>query len=130
MQQRTALIDAIVRQLYREFIASELSGPEQFCMAALGGFGRNALFPYSDIDLLFLCESSRTENEQRQAMARVCQEMWDVGLRASPTTRTLAECERLHRDNLEFNIATLDARHLAGDARLFERLRQRPFRNW
>ena len=40
----------------------------------------------------------------------------------SPTTRTLEDCDRLHRDNPEFNISLLDCRMLAGDYGLFRRL--------
>ena len=50
--------------------------------------------------------------------------MWDIRLKLSPTTRTLAECDILHRDNLEFNISLLDCRFLAGDFELFRRLRE------
>ena len=44
------------------------------------------------------------------------QALWDLHLRVSPTTRSLAECGKLHRDNLEFNISLLDCRYLCGDA--------------
>ena len=53
----------------------------------------------------------------------MCQALWDRHLRVSPTTRSLAECGKLHRDNLEFNISLLDCRYLCGDAELFEQLR-------
>ncbi len=43
----------------------------------------------------------------------------------SPTTRSLAECGKLHRDNLEFNISLLDCRFICGDAELFAQLRSR-----
>jgi [protein-PII] uridylyltransferase len=35
---------------------------------------------------------------------------------------TLAECGQLHRDNLQFNVALLDCRFLAGDRQLYARL--------
>ncbi len=48
--------------------------------------------------------------------------MWDVGLRASPATRTLKEWDRLDGEaNLEFAISLLDRRFLAGDGALGRR---------
>ncbi|HZD32176.1 MAG TPA: [protein-PII] uridylyltransferase, partial [Candidatus Angelobacter sp.] len=52
----------------------------------------------------------------------ICQELWDSGLRASPTTRTLDDCGRFDQENVEFTISLLDCRLLIGDERLFARL--------
>ncbi|HVP52631.1 MAG TPA: [protein-PII] uridylyltransferase [Terriglobales bacterium] len=119
---RASLVDSIALQLYAAFVGPDLEGPEGFCLAALGGFGREVLFPGSDVDILFLLEDGRAEQRYRQAIANICREMWDLRLRVSPTTRNLAECGRLYRDNLEFNVSLLDCRYLGGDARLFTRL--------
>ena len=47
----------------------------------------------------------------------ICQEMWDIGLRVSPATRTLDDCAHFDQDNVEFTISLLDCRFLTGDAR-------------
>jgi [protein-PII] uridylyltransferase len=122
VRSRSALVESLALQLYSAFISQNLSGPAHFCLAALGGFGRSVLFPCSDVDILFLCEDQEAEQAHKQAIANICREMWDLRLRVSPTTRSLAECNRLHRDNLEFNISLLDCRYLVGDAQLFARL--------
>ena len=44
------------------------------------------------------------------------QELWDCGVRVSPMTRRLAECERFDPENVEFTLALLDPRLVAGDA--------------
>jgi [protein-PII] uridylyltransferase len=92
------------------------------CVVALGGYGRRELFPYSDIDLLFLWEDSGAEKRYQEATRTISRTLWDLHLRVSPMNRTISECEKLHRDNAEFNISILDARYLTGDARLFARL--------
>jgi len=122
VHERAALVESIARQLYAAFVAPDPGGPEHFCLAALGGFGRKILFPGSDVDILFLCDDARAEQQYKPAIAHICREMWDLRLRVSPTTRSLAECGRLYRDNLEFNMSLLDCRYLAGDAQLFTRL--------
>ena len=80
-----------------------------------------ALFPHSDIDLLFLCESERQRDRGRRKIrcAKICQELWDSGLRVSPTTRTLDDCARFDPDNVEFTISLLDRGLLVGDEKLF-----------
>src|SRR3984957_6047587 len=125
IRDRTALIDSVVIELWNEVTAA--GGPiEGFCIAAMGGYGRQGLFPYSDIDLLFLY--AREGNEEflgKKAIAPLSQALWDLHLRVSPTTRTLAECGKLYRNNIEFNISLLDCRYICGDEKLFERLRTR-----
>lgn len=122
---RSALIDSVVTELWNEVTGT--GGPiEGFCIAAMGGYGRRALFPYSDIDLLFLYEKEgREEYLGRKIIAPLSQPLWDLHLRVSPTTRTLAECGKLHRGNIEFNISLLDCRYICGDEGLYERLRSR-----
>jgi len=122
VQERAALVESIALQLYAAFVAPGSGAPQHFSLAALGGFGRKVLFPGSDVDLLFLLEDAGTEQQYKPVIANICREMWDLRLRVSPTTRSLAECGRLYRDNLEFNMSLLDCRYLAGDARLFARL--------
>ena len=125
IRDRTALIDSVVTELWNEVTAA--SGPiEGFCIAAMGGYGRRGLFPYSDIDLLFLYEKEGNEEFlSNKAIAPLNQSLWDLHLRVSPTTRTLAECGKLYRNNIEFNISLLDCRYICGDEGLFERLRTR-----
>src|SRR5580704_16293614 len=125
IRDRSSLIDSVVTELWQEVTAA--ADPiEGFCIAAMGGYGRRALFPYSDIDLLFLYEKEgRQEFLGRNVIAPLSQSLWDLHLRVSPTTRTLAECGKLHRNNIEFNISLLDCRFICGDGNLYERLRSR-----
>lgn len=121
--QRTALVDNIAVRLWKQIISPETEAPGGLAVIAIGGYGRQMLFPHSDVDLLFLHEGSG-EKQLKDKIRRFSQEMWDLKLRLSPQTRSLSECERLDPNNLEFTIALLDARYLAGDRQLFERLRQ------
>ena len=122
IRERSNLMDSLIRELWNQLPAASAS-PDRICVAALGGYGRRALFPASDVDVLFLSESALSEYSQKLIIPKLCQALWDRHLRVSPTTRSLAECGKLHRDNLEFNISLLDCRYLCGDAELFEQLR-------
>ena len=80
------------------------------------------LFPYSDIDLLFLFGDRNAEQTFKDPVRRFSQELWDLRLKLSPASRTLAECDRYDPNNTEFTISLLDCRYLAGDHDLFRRL--------
>jgi [protein-PII] uridylyltransferase len=121
-RRRTALIDSLVSRLWQEYINPEPAATAGLALIAIGGYGRSALFPHSDVDLLFLCEKEMPTAEQKDRIRLLCQDLWDIRLKLSPTTRLLEDCDRLHRDNLEFNISLLDCRYLAGDKELFRRL--------
>ncbi len=120
IRERSNLTDSLIGELWNQFPPGS---PDRICIGALGGYGRRALFPCSDVDVLFLHESALSEDAQKRVIPRISQALWDLHLRVSPTTRSLAECGKLYRDNLEFNISLLDCRYLCGDAELFERLR-------
>jgi [protein-PII] uridylyltransferase len=122
LARRSDAVDAVVAALYSQFFSPQLDEPRNFCLLALGGYGRRELFPHSDIDLLFLSGNSAEQSSLREAVAAMLRELWDLRLRIGHSVHTLAECGRLHRDNLEFNVALLDCRYLAGDPRLYARL--------
>src|SRR5271156_1409005 len=119
---RTALIESIIERLWKQHVFAESSGPADFAVVALGGFGRRWLFPFSDIDVLFLHAGNGTEEKFKEPIRKFSQDLWDLGLKLSPATRTLAECGRFEAANSEFAISLLDCRYLAGDHRLFARL--------
>ena len=92
---------------------------DDIALVATGGFGRRELFPCSDVDVLFLCANEKVEPAWRDQIRACTQAMWDIGLRASPVTRTLKETERVHPDNLEFTVSLLDRRYLTGSRALY-----------
>src|SRR5499427_1338535 len=120
--QRTHLIEDILSRLWRDIVSSDDSKPDNFALVATGGFGRGWLFPYSDIDILFLFGERDAEQVFKDPVRRFSQELWDLRLKLSPASRTLAECDRYDANNTEFTISLLDCRYLAGDRDLFRRL--------
>jgi [protein-PII] uridylyltransferase len=123
--QRTALVQDIALRLWREVLGHEERSLRDIALVALGGFGRGWLFPYSDIDLLFLYADRDVEAAFKDRVRRFSQELWDLRMKLSPSTRTLAECDRLDAENVEFTISLLDCRFLTGDRALFSRMYDR-----
>jgi [protein-PII] uridylyltransferase len=119
---RTALVESVALRLWQELIFPQVDGPADFALVALGGFGRRWLFPYSDVDILFLHAGGEPGQALKNSIRNFSQEIWDLKLKLSPATRTLAECDRFDPNNVEFAISLLDSRYLAGDRKAFERL--------
>ncbi|MFC5864671.1 HD domain-containing protein [Acidicapsa dinghuensis] len=128
IRRRASIVDRVLVELWRRVFTSGALDPNlKASMLALGGYGRKDLFPCSDIDVLFVAADEDTEKTARPAFRAIIQAMWDIGLRASPTTRTAKECTRFDPDNLEYTLSTFDHRFLAGNFPLYQKLHNEIF---
>ena len=118
---RSALVDDLVSRLWAAEVARDGAPTKGMVVLAVGGYGRAQLFPCSDIDLLFCADKGEAERA-KDAIRRVSQALWDCGMRVSPVTRKVSECERFSAGNAEFGLSLLDRRVIAGDAAVFARL--------
>ncbi|MFY9745385.1 MAG: [protein-PII] uridylyltransferase, partial [Acidobacteriaceae bacterium] len=117
IRRRSQIVGTLLRQLWDH--VAPIAPQDDIALVATGGFGRRELFPCSDVDVLFLCANEKVEPAWRDQIRACTQAMWDIGLRASPVTRTLKETERVHPDNLEFTVSLLDRRYLTGSRALY-----------
>lgn len=112
--------DGIDRML-TEAYSSHMEGGDigrQVCLVALGGYGRQELCPFSDVDLLVL-HSSKIDKEKIASAVRF---FWDMGLSLGCVVRSLTECGRILGDDIATDTALLQIRFITGDRRLFQRL--------
>ncbi len=96
--------------------------PPGLALAAVGGFGREQLFPHSDIDVLVLLPTDLpapdTVREQVEAFIRSC---WDAGLEIGSSVRSVEECLSEAASDVTVQTSLLEARRVCGDAALFAR---------
>jgi [protein-PII] uridylyltransferase len=119
---RAAAVDELVSGLWGQAIERDPRLRVGVALVAVGGYGRRELFPYSDVDLLFLLDGRLAEKDVKDSIRRVNQEMWDCGIRVSPVTRKLAECEKFDPENAEWVLSLMDHRMVVGDGALYEKL--------
>ena len=114
-------MDALVRQLVE---AARNHTSQALMVCALGGYGRRTLCLHSDVDLLIVFENELTRGEERFVNA-VLQPLWDLQLVVGHQVRELRDFDHDNPDleNPEFLMALLDARPIAGDVALFDRVR-------
>ena len=121
---RADLVDVVVRHLFEALVAHEPSfvrKPARIALVAYGGYGRGELNPLSDIDLTFLVEETRGQIDPRvgtviESMVRL---LWDIGFKASITTRTIAGTITEANKEMESKTSYLEARLVIGDEGLF-----------
>jgi len=122
LQALCELADGNIQRIFGEALRVHDGDTQGLCLLALGGYGRKLLFPYSDLDILFLFGNEKAEAGFRPLIGEFSRILWDLGFRVSSAGRTLDECKRIEEDNAEFHLALLDRRFLAGDSALFDRL--------
>ncbi|MGI8991912.1 MAG: HD domain-containing protein [Bryobacteraceae bacterium] len=115
---RTQLVDGFVSDAY----AATLSPYQGVALLSVGGYGRRELFPYSDVDLLFLA-AEENRKKLKEPLSVLLQSLWDAGMRVSQSVRSVEECAELHEHNIELNISLLDQSFLAGDSGEYARFR-------
>jgi len=96
---------------------------EILSVVATGGYGRGAMAPGSDVDLLFLLPEGRVRGET--AVETILYVLWDLKLKIGHATRTVGECVREARADMTIRTALLESRFLLGDLRLYDDLQAR-----
>src|ERR1700688_3645737 len=71
LERKSALVDFMARRFWTEFFVSAGIEPSQIVFAAVGDFGRQTLFPYSDVDIVFLAATGEAAEKFKEAIQRV-----------------------------------------------------------
>ena len=93
-------------------------------IVATGGYGRGAMAPGSDVDLLFLMPKGDTRAGMPIVEA-ILYVLWDLKLKLGHATRTIGECVDEARGDMTIRTALLESRFLLGDRALFDAMMMR-----
>jgi len=122
---RSHVVDAVVSRACR-MIAEDLGPGARGDLAgsavvALGGYGRQELAPFSDVDLLFL-HPGRLTRAAQEFLHAVLPLLWDVGLKVGHSVRSVPECIEEGLGDLHSRNSMSEARLVVGSPELFQRL--------
>lgn len=130
LRQITATMDNLLRFLYQAVISRAQyqqkllkSETTPFTLLATGGYGRQELFPFSDIDLLLLHETGSPELLESLAEP-ILYVLWDLGLKVGHAVRSTEEANSMLSDHTVLS-SFLDARFVAGEESLYRSIRQK-----
>lgn len=98
------------------------------CLAAVGGYGRGELYPYSDVDVLLLLPEGVSPEQDEVLKAKIeafIGSCWDTGLEIGSSVRNVDEC--IHESSADITVQTslLEARLIVGSTALFHTFQTR-----
>ncbi len=97
---------------------------QRLALAAVGGYGRGEMAPFSDIDIMFLAPL-KSNAWVEQVVESILYILWDLGLKVGHSTRTPDDVIRMAKGDLTVKTALLEARYLWGDQPLYDEMRGR-----
>jgi len=104
--------------LVEEFIVKIIQPQNFSCvMAAVGGFSRRELSPYSDIDLMFIFHNLEDHSAEIQQCVT---SLWDVGIEVSHTVREFSDIERFLSEDLHAFTQFFETRFLLGNKNIYD----------
>ncbi|MCB2216228.1 MAG: [protein-PII] uridylyltransferase [Desulfobulbaceae bacterium] len=119
LRQHSRLADRFIADCFTGFADGQMIS--QVAVVALGGYGREELFPFSDIDLMILFRPAVRDRIAGLADA-ILYPLWDTGYEIGHGVRTVEESLQQAGDDFIFRVALLDARLLAGSEEVFGEL--------
>ncbi|MEE9413286.1 MAG: [protein-PII] uridylyltransferase [Methylococcales bacterium] len=114
IKQRSEFIDQLLSNHWQIFLGEQAN---QLALIALGGYGRQELFPFSDVDLLILCDTP-PETETQEKISAFLQFLWDIGLKPAQSIQTISQCISLAQNEVSFITSILDIRFIYGNQQL------------
>jgi [protein-PII] uridylyltransferase len=112
-------------RLWEQHAAVGNIDPASYVLLAFGDFGRQSLFPYSEIDLLFLHASEEAAQKLAGPVNQLLQDLGDLGLKLNASAEVLSEFSHFDPDRPDSILSLLDSRYLAGSLSILANLRER-----
>ena len=136
VEEYTRLADNVIQRIYQAAIRADNGGPKlsedtPIAILALGGYGRETLNPYSDIDIMLVYNPSELNLRQVEPFAnQLITTLWDIGFEVGHSFRSLKECVRATYDDIFSKTSMLEARYVVGARQVyreFQRLTSKHF---
>jgi [protein-PII] uridylyltransferase len=136
VEEYTRLADIVIQRIYQAAIRADngepkLSEDTPIAILALGGYGRETLNPYSDIDIMLVYNPSELNLRQVEPFAnQLITTLWDIGFEVGHSFRSLKECVRATYDDIFSKTSMLEARYIVGARQVyreFQRLTSKHF---
>jgi [protein-PII] uridylyltransferase len=120
---RSFVLDTLVARAYeaarQDLTAETQTAPHACAVVAVGGYGREELAPYSDLDLVFVAAERA---DVRALVERTLHVLWDAGLTVGHRSQTVRACLAAAQTDPHLQTALVHARLVAGDRAPFAAL--------
>ena len=116
LHERSLFIDQLLKQIWKHFLGEQ---HQEAALIAVGGYGREEMQPYSDVDLLIVCNECESFSEPLSAFFTL---LWDLGFNVGHAVRTVEQCKKAGLEDIVTATNLLEARWITGDYTLFEQV--------
>ena len=123
LQEYSQGIDKILTKIWLNHFETDSNS----ALYAVGGYGRQEMSFYSDVDLMFLI--GKLDNPTSNYISEILHILWDFHLDIGYSSRTISEALKLAKGDIESCTAMMDGRFLVGDGDLFSGLYEKLYLN-
>jgi [protein-PII] uridylyltransferase len=110
-------VDELLQKLWQSTVDDR-----EAALVAVGGYGRGALFPHSDVDVVVLMPDGRQPDA---SIERFIGALWDSGLEPGHSVRSVAESVEEAAKDVTVDTSLMESRLIAGNPALLEELNAR-----
>ena len=114
LKERANFVDQFIKKIWSVFIED----PDA-CLIAVGGYGREQLHPYSDIDLLIL---SNEPDKYHETYSKFITFLWDVGFEVGQSIRTIEESIVASKEDITTATNMIESRWITGNYEQYQML--------
>jgi [protein-PII] uridylyltransferase len=125
-RQRSDLVDILFKELFEGIVRSAAPKglTEPLVVAALGGYGRRELTPFSDVDIMFVIPKSQPSKTCEEVIRKTLTALWDIGYKVGHSTRSISQTIKQASGDMVTRTSLLESRYLSGDRDLFAEFKQ------
>lgn len=118
LKAHSQLLDSVIIRAMNDLMNES---PATLCCMAVGGYGRQELFPYSDIDIMFITQIHNDAKASAQIQS-VLYVLWDLGLKVGHATHSVKQAIELAHADHTVTATLLDRRYICGSRALCDKL--------
>ncbi|MEM7207107.1 MAG: [protein-PII] uridylyltransferase [Pseudomonadota bacterium] len=116
---RAKFIDLVLTECWRAHVQRSA-----MALVAVGGYGRMALHPYSDIDVMILYSGDLSADDE-ECLSKFITLLWDLKLDIGHSVRTVEQCVEESLRDVTVITNLLEARLVTGNADLLKQMRRK-----
>ncbi len=119
LREKSDFIDNVLNCCWQHFLGEQA---KNVALCAVGGYGRQEMFPYSDIDILVILPADDVADYQ-ESLGAFFTFLWDIGLKLGYSVRSIPQCVEVATNDQTIMTSLLEIRLIGGSANLLKSLK-------
>ena len=120
LREKSDFIDNVLTCCWQHFLGDD---SKTVTLCAVGGYGRQEMFPYSDIDILVILPVDEIDAYQEK-LGAFFTFLWDIGLKLGYSVRSIPQCVEVATNDQTIMTSLLEIRLISGCGALLKMLKQ------